>query len=229
MTDTETELTDRARSAADYFRKERGFIAEPFEIMARADPDFLVSYTDFSMAPWRTGPLEPKVKELVYVAIDAAVNHMHEVGTLNHARSALAQGATREELVSVFEIVSLLGLQTLELGVTALERALGEEPGDDDWMERLARFDPAGAQSARAWYESVVASSPLEPKIIELIGVAVNASTCHLNEAATARHIRAALAAGATRAEIAEVFQLVSVLGIHSATLAFPLLEELAQ
>lgn len=225
---TGTDADRRAREAAEYFKKERGFIAGPFEVMARADPDFLVAYTDFSMAPWRTGPLEPKLKELIYVAIDAAVNHMHAIGTLNHARSALAHGASREELVSVFEIVSLLGLQTLELGVSVLEEAIGEAPSGDP-LEGLERFDPAAAGAMRAWRESVIARSPLEPKVVELIGVAVNASTCHLNEAATAHHVTAALAAGATTAEVVEVLQLVSVLGIHSATLAFPLLEELAR
>jgi alkylhydroperoxidase/carboxymuconolactone decarboxylase family protein YurZ len=134
-------------------------------------------------------------------------------------------------VVSVLQLTSLLGLQSLELGVPVLMSELaaprGETPGHEigeDWLAQLARVDPAGAAATRGWIDGVRAGSPLEPKVVELIGVAVNASTTHLNEAAAARHIRAALAAGATGAEIVEVLELVAVLGIHSATMAVPLL-----
>lgn len=207
--------------------RERGFWAPPFEAILQADPDFLQAYLDFSASPWRTGPLEPKVKELVYIAADASVTHLHQAGTRSHVRSALGHGATPQEVVSVLQLVSLLGLQSLELGVRVLLEETGHEsPEDEDHLDALARLDPTGSAAARGWVDAVHRLSPLEPKVVELLGVAVNASTTHLNEAATARHVRAALQAGATVPEVVEVLELVSVLGIHTATMAMPILFE---
>ncbi|MEQ3552699.1 carboxymuconolactone decarboxylase family protein [Pseudonocardia nematodicida] len=250
-----TDRPDRRTEVREAFLRERGFWAPVFDTILDSDPEFMAAYLDFSAAPWRRGVLEPKVKEFVYIAADAAVQHLHAVGTRNHMRSALAHGATVEEICSVLQITSLLGLQSLHMGVDALRTALAPATPDadtahgaapdpdaarpdragpgtgspDGWPDRLAAFDPAGADAARAWRDRVLAASPLEPKVVEFVGIAVNASTCHLNEAATAAHIRAALDAGANSAEIVEVLELVAVLGIHTATMAMPLLQELSE
>jgi alkylhydroperoxidase/carboxymuconolactone decarboxylase family protein YurZ len=64
----------------------------------------------------------------------------------------------------------------------------------------------------------------------ELILVAVNAATTHLYAPGVRRHMRNALAHGATAEEIMETIELTTLLGIHSCNLAIPILvEELAQ
>jgi alkylhydroperoxidase/carboxymuconolactone decarboxylase family protein YurZ len=63
-------------------------------------------------------------------------------------------------------------------------------------------------------------------KYKELIYIAINASTTHLYEPALRQHIRNALQAGVTKAEILEVLEMISVLGIHACTLGVPVLEE---
>lgn len=75
----------------------------------------------------------------------------------------------------------------------------------------------------------MVERAPLDGAVIELIGVAVNAAATHLHADATRAHVQAALDAGATPAEVAEVLQLVSVLGIHAATLGMPILRDAVQ
>lgn len=68
----------------------------------------------------------------------------------------------------------------------------------------------------------------LDPKTIEFLAIAVDASCTHMYAPGVRRHIRKALELGATREEIAAVLQLTSVLGIHSMSLGAPiLLEEL--
>ncbi len=52
--------------------------------------------------------------------------------------------------------------------------------------------------------------------------VAINAAVTHLNKDEMRRHVRAALRHGARPEEILEVFQLVSVLGIHAISIGFP-------
>lgn len=64
----------------------------------------------------------------------------------------------------------------------------------------------------------------LDAKTIEFLAIAVDASCTHLYGPGVRRHIRKALALGATREEITAVLQLVSVLGIHSIALGAPLL-----
>ena len=66
----------------------------------------------------------------------------------------------------------------------------------------------------------------LDAKTIEFIAIAVDASCTHMYGPGVRRHIRMALELGATREEIAAVLQLTSVLGIHTMSLAAPILEE---
>lgn len=98
-----------------------------------------------------------------------------------------------------------------------------------------AAWDPFAELDA-AWTEKfmVMAAHPkvagvLEPKVLEFLAIAVDASCTHMYAPGTRRHIRRALALGATKEEITAVLQAVSVLGIHSSSLGAPiLLEELA-
>ncbi len=86
-----------------------------------ADPDFFEHYIGFSGHPWKTGVLPPKVKEFIYIAIDASVTHLYERGIRLHMRRALELGATREELLEVLELVSVLGIHSVLMGVPLLD------------------------------------------------------------------------------------------------------------
>lgn len=95
--------------------------------------------------------------------------------------------------------------------------------------DALAEVDPAWTEKFMVMGMHPVLAGVLEPKVLEFLAIAVDASCTHLYAPGTRRHIRKALELGATRAEIAAVLQAVSVLGIHSASLGMPmLLEELA-
>ena len=90
----------------------------------------------------------------------------------------------------------------------------------------IAEVDPAWTERFMAM--AVPAMKHLDAKTIELIAIAVDASCTHMYGPGVRRHIRGALAAGATREEITAVLQLTSVLGIHTMSLGAPiLLEEL--
>ena len=70
--------------------------------------------------PWKKGVLPPKIKELIYIAIDAATTHLYEPGLRQHIQNALKYGATKEEIMEVFELVSVLGIHTCTMGVPIL-------------------------------------------------------------------------------------------------------------
>ena len=103
--------------------------------MLTLDPDFFEAYAQFSAVPWQAGPLEPKVKELVLCAIDAAATHLYQPGMKLHMRNALRHGATQEEIMEVLEIASAIGIHGTLIAASLLEEsfaalAQGELPRD---------------------------------------------------------------------------------------------------
>ncbi|RLG92701.1 MAG: carboxymuconolactone decarboxylase family protein [Candidatus Hecatellales archaeon] len=115
------DLTERQKALKERFIKERGYWSEGLwgEVL-KLDPDFFEAYLNFSAVPWKKGVLPPKVKELIYIAIDASTTHLYEPGLRQHIRNALKYGATKEEIMEVFELVSVLGIHTCTLGVPVL-------------------------------------------------------------------------------------------------------------
>ncbi|MFC6744616.1 carboxymuconolactone decarboxylase family protein [Methylobacterium persicinum] len=71
--------------------------------------------------------LEPKMKEFVYCAFDAAATHLYVPGLKLHMRNALGYGATREELMEVLEIVSLIGMHGAEMAAPILREELARQ------------------------------------------------------------------------------------------------------
>ncbi|MNC04985.1 Carboxymuconolactone decarboxylase family protein [compost metagenome] len=108
-----------------------------------------------------------------------------------------------------------------------------------DAMRDAGNWNPAWdtlAELDAEWIEKFLAmavhplrKSVLEPKTIELISIAVDASCTHLYAPGVRRHIRKALELGASVDEVLAVLQLTSVLGIHSMAVGAPLLVEEAQ
>ena len=125
------ELSERQKQLKEQFIKERGYWSEGiWEPVLKLDPDFFEAYLNFSAVPWRNGTLPPKIKELIYVAIDASTTHLYEPGLRLHISNALKYGATKEEIMEVFEMVSVLGIHTCTMGVPVLMEEL-KKAGDN--------------------------------------------------------------------------------------------------
>lgn len=234
----------------DEFVRARGYWSELWDDTLRLDPDFFEAYLDFSSVPWRNGVLEPKVKELIYVAIDVSTTHLYDPGTRIHMRNALRHGATPAELMEVMELTSVLGVHTMTSGVPILVEELRAASRHDELPgmelgEREQRIKDEFTANRGYWnevWDNVLRLSPdffeaymnfssvpwkhgtLPPKVKEFIYIAIDAATTHLYDPGTRIHIRNALSYGATAREIMEVFELVSVLGIHSITSGVPIL-----
>jgi alkylhydroperoxidase/carboxymuconolactone decarboxylase family protein YurZ len=93
------------------------------------------------------------------------------------------------------------------------------------WDE-LAEMDPAWLEKFLDMGTTPIAAGVLDPLTYEFIAIAVDASCTHLYAPGVRRHIRKALALGATPQEILAVLQSVAVLGIHSCALGAPILAE---
>jgi Carboxymuconolactone decarboxylase family len=101
----------------DRFIQERGYWNPFWDGLLQLDPTFFEAYLNFSSVPWQNGVLEPKMKELIYIAIDAATTHLYEPGLRQRIRNAIRFGASKEEVMEVLELVSVLGIHACTLGV----------------------------------------------------------------------------------------------------------------
>lgn len=115
------QLNERQKQLKDKFIEERGYWSEELwgEVL-KLNTDFFEAYLNFSAVPWKTGTLPPKIKELIYIAIDASTTHLYEPGLRQHISNALRYGATKEEIMEVFALVSVLGIHTCTMGVPVL-------------------------------------------------------------------------------------------------------------
>lgn len=251
MTDATPELTPRQEELKHQFMKNRGYWNDFWNGLLVIDPDFFAVYVEFSSVPWKKGPLEPKIKEFIYIAIDASTTHLYEPGLRIHIQNALRYGATIDEIIEVYQLTSVLGMHTFTMGMPvlmdemtkagrgaeldialddrrkALKATFTENRGYwNDFWEGLLKLDPEFFAVYVEFSSIPWKKGRLEPKIKEFIYIAIDAATTHLYEPGLRIHIQNALRYGATIEEIIEVYQLTSVLGMHTFTMGMPVLLE---
>ena len=102
---------------------------------------------------------------------------------------------------------------------------LGEEAYDESW-DSIAKLSPELFEASVKLIAVPKKKKHLSPKIQQLMSIAVDAASTHLYVPGIQQHIKAALAEGATQAEIVEVIELTGTLGIHACNIGVPLLVE---
>ena len=227
----------------------------PFEPAALAllrgwDPEWADTCARMASTPSRSGVLSPKFTELVGLAVNASATNLNAEGTRRHIRGALAAGATRDELVMVLKMASVLTIHTCSLGAPILleeAKAAGATSTPKpvatpacDGMKKMGQWntawdpfyelDPVFTDGFMAAGIGLYASRLMTPKEVELLSIALDASYTHMYAPGTRRHIRGALAAGATVEEVMAVLELCVVQGVQALNLGLPILaEELAR
>jgi len=213
------------------------------------------TWTDTCVAmstnPSTSGVLSRKFIELVGVALNAACTNLNPDGTRRHIRAAFEAGATRTEIVFVLKAVSLMAIHSCSLGAPILleeAQAAGVKPAPKpsaatpacDAMRAVGQWnvawDPFFALEP-VWTDEFFASvipiykgGVMSAKELELLSIACDASFTHMYAPGVRRHIKGALKAGATVAEIMEVLKLCVVQGVQACNLGVPILaEELAR
>ncbi|WP_238013239.1 carboxymuconolactone decarboxylase family protein [Dactylosporangium sp. AC04546] len=247
-------LTARQEAIKQEFIEVRGTWSDTWESVLRLDPEFLKAYLELSAVPWRKNHLDDKVKELIYIAVDANATHMYLPGVRQHIRAALGVGATPQEIMEVLELAATLGIHAMNVGVPILvevlqERGLrtGPAPLTEAQEELKAQFTRTRGYWHAFWDEMLELdpemfaaytdfssvpwrSGTLEPKVKEFVYIAFDTAATHLYVKGLKLHIENALGYGATPQEILEVMEIASVLGIHGVTATAPILiEEMEQ
>jgi alkylhydroperoxidase/carboxymuconolactone decarboxylase family protein YurZ len=192
----------------------------------------------------------PRFVELVAVAVNVAVTSLDAPATRRHMRAALAAGATEKELLTLVKMGTVMALHSCSLGapilieeagpeaVAAATRQSGVTPAVDRmkamgqwnaaWDPFLA-LDPEWTDAFMATGIGIYASGVFTPKETELLSIAFDASISHMYAPGVRRHIRGALAAGASLTEIMEVLKICVSRGVESCNLGLPILAEIME
>ncbi len=212
------------------------------------DPEWADACAKMTSNPWSSAVLPRKTVELVSLAINAACTNLNPDGTRRHIRAALAAGATRDEILMVLKMASLLSIHTCSLGAPILleeAKAAGLQPAKrsnnpatpvcdkakaaGQWNTAWDPFfdlDPEWTEQFIAAGIPVYAGGVLTPKLAELLSIAFDASYTHMYAPGTRRHIKAALKLGATIEEVMEVLKLCVVQGVQACNMGVPILAE---
>src|SRR3546814_19191028 len=93
---------------------------------------------DLMAAPSKSNTLDKCTRELIHVAINVACTHLNEEGTRRHIRRAIANGASKCELIEVVQLADVLGIHSCSVGVPMLLRILSETSArSSDFYETL--------------------------------------------------------------------------------------------
>ena len=211
------------------------------------DPIWVDQCLRMSDDPWTSGVLPRKDVELISIAVNVACTNLSPGGTRRHIRGALEAGASREEILMILKIASLLSIHTCSLGAPILleeAKVAGVKPMPKeaaatpvcDKMKAAGQWNTAWDaffEIDPAWTEAIIAASlpvytsgVLSPKLAELLSIAVDASITHMYAPGTRRHIQTALKLGATMEEIMEVLKICVSQGMQASNLGIPILAE---
>jgi alkylhydroperoxidase/carboxymuconolactone decarboxylase family protein YurZ len=237
--------TDRKIEGDD--SREKGPWGHALEILRDWDPAWASTCEKMITNPWSSGVLPRKTAELIGVALNAACTNLNPEGTRRHIRAALKAGASREEILMVLKIASVLAIHSCSLGAPILleeakaagrklspKKAVGTPACDkvramgqwNDAWNPFVELDPTWTDEFMATGASIYASGIMSPKLVELLSVAFDASYTHMYAPGTRRHIKAALQVGASIEEIMEVLKLCVVQGVQACNLSLPILQE---
>jgi alkylhydroperoxidase/carboxymuconolactone decarboxylase family protein YurZ len=229
-------------------RTETGPWGAAVEQLREWDPAWAESCLKMTTNPWVRGVLPRKLVELIGVMLNASCTNRDPEGTRLHVRAALAVGATRDEILFVIECAALGAIHSCSLGAPILleeakaagvEQAPRAEPEPTPFCDQLRaigqwnsawdplyQLDPAWTDQFFSAAAPVYSRGVFSPKDLELLMIAFDASYTHLYAPGTRRHIRGALAAGATVEEIMEVLKLCVAQGVQACNLGIPILAE---
>jgi alkylhydroperoxidase/carboxymuconolactone decarboxylase family protein YurZ len=218
------------------------------EAFLREDPEMFAAYVDFVETTTSRSALDAKTRELIQIAVNVATTHLYEPAVRLHIGRAVTAGATAEEVIEVFELVTALGMHTFSMGAPILIEELskrGRMPGRSaeamdvlrrnyvdakgywsDLLESILVLDPEFFRAYVAYTSIPVRKGYLSRKVQELIKVAIDCATTHLYEPGLRLHIGNAINNGASTEELIETYELTSLIGFQSFELGLSVLRQ---
>ncbi|MFO1122609.1 MAG: carboxymuconolactone decarboxylase family protein [Hyphomicrobiales bacterium] len=213
--------------------------------LAQWDPGWADSAYAMSSNPWHGEVLSRRFAELVSVAVNVACTNLNRDGASRHMRAALAAGASRDEILTILKMGAVMAIHSCSLaapilleeaasaGLSPKAEANPPTPACDrmkeigQWNQAWDPFfdlDPKWTDQFMATGAQIYVGKTFTAKEIELLSIAFDASFTHMYAPGTRRHIRGALAAGASVAEIMAVLKLCVAQGMQTLNLGVPML-----
>jgi alkylhydroperoxidase/carboxymuconolactone decarboxylase family protein YurZ len=119
--DTRVPEDDPALEAAKQrFIAIRGFWNSDRDSVARQMPGYFAALTDISTESWHRGSLTRKEREFICIGIDCTVTHTYPPGLRLHIKNAIREGATKAEILEIFQLAALMGLEGYVLAADAM-------------------------------------------------------------------------------------------------------------
>jgi alkylhydroperoxidase/carboxymuconolactone decarboxylase family protein YurZ len=234
---------------------ETGFCGAAMAQLQDWDPKWAETYLKMVSNPWSSEVLPRRLVELIGVALNAGSISLNPGGMRRHMRAALQAGTTREQILLVLKMASVMSFDSCMLAAPILVEEASEGELDAAGLGRAKRHTnkepatPAVTQMkaldrwnlawdpiyelAPIWTEQFMATAigihagnVLPAKEIELLAIAFEAPYTDIYTPSTRRHIRNALRAGATVEEIVEVLKLCVIQSVEACNLGVPILEE---
>ncbi|MEH2535175.1 alkylhydroperoxidase/carboxymuconolactone decarboxylase family protein YurZ [Bradyrhizobium sp. AZCC 1588] len=242
------QLTPEQQELKDAYIKARGYWRPWTEGLLRFDPTFLQTYGKYAGYSAEMGPLSAKMRELIYVALDGSATHLFRSGLALHLRLALEEGATAREIVDVFRLATVQGLDGCHIGIgilaeeladaglavdpseftkeqSALRDAYVAQFGDwPDFCEQWLRRDPGYFAALLDLLADRHEGGGLDQRSQCLISIALNACFTALNPPGLRVQIKRALRLGIDQREILQVLQMTAHLGVHACAIGVPVL-----
>ena len=94
------------------------------------DPEWTERFMAMNATPIARHIFAPEFVELLSIAIDASCTHMYAPGVRRHIRAALDLGVPPEQILTVLQMVSVLGIHACNLGIPILAEELGKPRPD---------------------------------------------------------------------------------------------------
>jgi alkylhydroperoxidase/carboxymuconolactone decarboxylase family protein YurZ len=228
--------------------------ATPWQELAATDAAVVAAYAKLEAAS-RRGALAQKERELIQIAVAASTAHLFVPGIRLHMQRAIDHGASREEILDVLRLASVIGIHSLipavellvaELGgadalageCTTAERDRAAQLQSDFrarrgfWPEawnNSALLSPAFLEAYAAYSSLPKQSACLPEWLRELILLAVDISPTHFHQIGARAHLQRALGSGATREQVLETIEIAALIGFNTCVTALPLLESVPQ
>ena len=244
-------LHERQFQLKQRYIDQRGSWDSNWEAYLKLYPKQFEAYLNIRDVSQRQNRLSPKVQEFIYIAVAACTTHIHAPGVRAHIQAALAVGATSDEIMEVIGLTYLVGIHTLTQSVPILMELMEElkiEGASDfvldekrkrikeefvkergfwtDTWNPLLHFDPDYFNAYVGLSSLPAKTGFLTPKDRELITCAFDAATTHLYNRGTKIHMRNALKLGATPAEVMEMLEITSLMGVDGVTASAAVLAE---
>jgi alkylhydroperoxidase/carboxymuconolactone decarboxylase family protein YurZ len=205
-------------------------------------PTSYAAAAKFWRAPMAGKHLTARQKELIYFAMNASASALNVSVIERHAKRILAAGGTEEDIVDVLISIVALANHSLYASVPILEEEWKNAGKPDEvypdfesspllmaakerFVEIRGFWNPDREPVARQMPEYYAALSDigteswsrgsLTRKEREFICIGIDCTVLHTYEPGLRIHIRNAIREGATKGEIAEIFQLGALLGLE--------------